>query len=495
MDEKRLLRRHIVLIDDVADTSTTPALRNPSSLSRLSAGIRTGSFIDAQGRAVEQHAEYYQAVEPRSTFANKFGVNTIEPHEQQIRDIVLKICKDVKDPADEIFIFGAGHGADTVRAVAETLHYMGIPKGERRTAAPTMYEATLNLIKSRGIDDSRNLQNFSQSLRADSCAAPNIQFVGLLDALQPPPGAAAYSLKIASTVRNFRHALAFNENRASNDLALAEPPDIEELVDRSFVQAWFLGSHSDIVGGTQHDGLSIYALQWMMIEAMLAGLVLSSETTTHDDAGSRSPLALAFPKHAGHAPDVGSQDESCWHIRYRNGMDVRMFDVQSIHVAKQDAEESSHSLHLENPSFIRSTSRKIFSKSKRGLSGYDAEHPSGTIIHPSVFCILHRTQRFLERRDLRAHKDNLASFEADCLQSDPESLPPWQNDSELLASGVKAFRILVCGKTGVGKSTLINRTFGVEIVRLILLSRRSPSLLTRRSDRRVDILRTRPARH
>jgi predicted GTPase len=37
---------------------------------------------------------------------------------------------------------------------------------------------------------------------------------------------------------------------------------------------------------------------------------------------------------------------------------------------------------------------------------------------------------------------------------------------ELQASGVKAFRILVCGKTGVGKSTLINRIFGLEMVML-----------------------------
>jgi len=35
---------------------------------------------------------------------------------------------------------------------------------------------------------------------------------------------------------------------------------------------------------------------------------------------------------------------------------------------------------------------------------------------------------------------------------------------QLHASGVKAFRILVCGKTGVGKSTLINKVFGVELV-------------------------------
>lgn len=35
---------------------------------------------------------------------------------------------------------------------------------------------------------------------------------------------------------------------------------------------------------------------------------------------------------------------------------------------------------------------------------------------------------------------------------------------ELQASGVKAFRILVCGKTGVGKSSLINAVFAVDMV-------------------------------
>ena len=36
---------------------------------------------------------------------------------------------------------------------------------------------------------------------------------------------------------------------------------------------------------------------------------------------------------------------------------------------------------------------------------------------------------------------------------------------ELQASGLDAVRILICGKAGVGKSTIINSVFGFDLVR------------------------------
>jgi hypothetical protein len=486
MDEKVSTRRHIICIDDSVDASSIPGLKNPTSVTRLYTSVKKGSCFNAQGRNVEQAADYFQVDDPRATLAGKFGIEPAAPNENQIRDIVFKICERVKSASDEIFLFGSGHGAYVARAVAGILHHMGVPKPEHLKAFTAIYHATAALIKSRGVDGSRNLDTVSQSLRTGSCDPANIQFLGLLDALGGPTDAEAYDTRVLSTVRNFRHALAFNENRASKSPDVPKSPVPEELLDRSFIQAWFLGSHSDIVGGTQHDGLALYPLQWIMIEAMQAGLILSLDVTKQEPVAHDNPLALVFPQDGGQAPDLTNENPVIWQIQYRNGIEVKMFDVQCVHVEKSQTEEVSHFIHLEAPNFLSNTSRRIFDKSKRGLIGYEAARPYGTIIHPSVFCILHRNPRFLEQHRFKSYKMNLSNFEADCFQENVASMPPWLQNSELLVSGVKAFRILVCGKTGVGKSTLINKIFGVEMVRtvsygcpvhivLILLRPKSPT--------------------
>jgi hypothetical protein len=72
-----------------------------------------------------------------------------------------------------------------------------------------------------------------------------------------------------------RQALALNENRRVMTPELLEPDlSIESDLRRSFIQAWFLGAHADMGGASPHDGLSLYPLRWMLIEACKCGLVI-----------------------------------------------------------------------------------------------------------------------------------------------------------------------------------------------------------------------------
>ena len=66
---------------------------------------------------------------------------------------------------------------------------------------------------------------------------------------------------------------------------------------------------------------------------------------------------------------------------------------------------------------------------------------------------------FLDSKDL-PFRSNIEKWRDITLSNDG-----FWNDREMLKiEEPEAIRILVCGNTGVGKSTLINEVFGVEVV-------------------------------
>jgi hypothetical protein len=247
----------------------------------------------------------------------------------------------------------------------------------------------------------------------------------------------------------------------------------------------------------------------MMLESLKVGLVFQPDT-------KQKYLALAFPQFAGGVPSLGGEEKIEWQLGYKNGMRVSMFDLSSLHA---DAGlEENHTLRINQGSSIYNRQRQVFNSS--GLNGWSEGMtltrygskltdlgPFGTIIHPSMYCILDRHPRFYEQSIFKHRKKDLGDFQERCLE-DTEGLQPWLEGLHLQASGVKAFRILVCGKTGVGKSTLINKVFGVEMVRPWPLGNASAMLcywgtpfsdlwlqsLTS-SDRRIDIVYPRRSRH
>lgn len=92
--------------------------------------------------------------------------------------------------------------------------------------------------------------------------------------------------------------------------------------------------------------------------------------------------------------------------------------------------------------------------------------PQGTIIHPSVYqCLEHfviqtlslnrmpdeiRIEKWRSRMLGTRHHVANQGFWSD------------EDDDPLESGNLQTIRILVCGNTGVGKSTLINRVFGVD---------------------------------
>ncbi|KAI0100067.1 hypothetical protein GGR51DRAFT_378529 [Nemania sp. FL0031] len=440
--------RLIVCVDesDFAEDGTL-GHGNASNVFRLHNLVATGgTLIDPQGRHVNQTVRYHQAVKESGTFARLQSRTAGGSIDQQVKYIVDDICRRVDGPQAELFLFGSGRGAYIVQIVASLLHLMGTPKS--MGSFDQLYQTALSLEAARRRNDALNGGKLTAHLKAHCYAPPKIQFLGAFDALRADVEKHEYETSFVDTVKHFRHALAFNETQTA-PCVWVTPAD-DEIGDRSFIQAWFMGTHQDVCGGSEHDGLSLYPLQWMLLESIKAGLVFKS------DKSSASIMSLVFPQFAGRMPDLSAEEKAHWRVKYVNGIEVTLFDLQSIQVSSKSGPDHSIRFKAGN----QKSQRKIFS-SHKGLLGWTSERPYGNIIHPSVFATIDRNSRYYDQGIFKARKRDLSAF-LECIddQGNPQ---PWLEGLALQETGVNAFRILVCGKTGVGKSTLINKVFGVEM--------------------------------
>lgn len=169
--------------------------------------------------------------------------------------------------------------------------------------------------------------------KSKSRSCPRIGFLGLLDTVKRvnnDPDTTAHTLAFHNSVRHVRHALALNDTRFHYQPEMYGPiADTDSFHGRSLIQAWFVGAHSDIGGGARDDGLSLYPLQWLLIESQHQGLVLqhNSQATLIED-----PLSLVFPsRKQGSSTDQATAAEAIWEYQYANGIKVRMEDLRSSH--------------------------------------------------------------------------------------------------------------------------------------------------------------------
>jgi hypothetical protein len=307
--------------------------------------------------------------------------------------------------------------------------------------------------------------------------------VGVFDTVKATEDRSLHDISLVPSIVNLRHALAINESRSYMWPDFFNP-DLEPNVmnGRTFVQAWFVGTHSDMGGATRHDGLSLYPLQWMLLESRGLGLVLEHNPPKALQDLIENPLTLVFPASLKSVPAAQSQSMT---ISYKNGIRVNMHDLRPVHnqgaqaINDESGSDASHALRINQANATLNKPRKLF-KSER-LLGYSesgkqhpcaieteklmlSEGPYGTIVHPSVYLISDVHPQIWSRSRLKRYERDLEGFRTSGLVEEQEF--PWQLDWGFAQSNVKAFRILVCGKTGVGKSTLINRVFGVRLVSL-----------------------------
>lgn len=95
-------------------------------------------------------------------------------------------------------------------------------------------------------------------------------------------------------------------------------PEMRDNHEHSFQEAWFVGSHGNLGGACEEDGLALWPLQWIVGEAMNHGLVLGFNRMPNSQL--EDPARLIFPKDTG-----GVREVDC-----ANGINVQMWNLTPI---------------------------------------------------------------------------------------------------------------------------------------------------------------------
>lgn len=159
--------------------------------------------------------------------------------------------------------------------------------------------------------------------------APKIKFLGVLDTVKAVKEDYRFDISFNESIQHLRHALALNEDRKAMtpEYIFPETNDLKATHGRSLVQAWFVGTHIDIGGSRSQAGLSLYPLQWLLIESQSLGLKLSFAGTYDHRAPIDNPLDLVFP-----STEEQGQGAAMWSCKMENEIEVSMQDLRRVHI-------------------------------------------------------------------------------------------------------------------------------------------------------------------
>ena len=153
----------------------------------------------------------------------------------------------------------------------------------------------------------------NSSRTSNTRPSPNIKFVGLFDSVKAIDDECLFNVEFAENISHLRHALALMDMRAAFH-PMRFLPTFSMGPNRTCLEGWFLGDHSNIGGGKEEDGASLWPLQWILSEAVSLGLVLGFKP--HPKVCIPDPVECAMPR--------GSTKTT---VTYKNGLKVNVWDL------------------------------------------------------------------------------------------------------------------------------------------------------------------------
>ena len=281
----------------------------------------------------------------------------------------------------------------------------------------------------------------------------------MIDTVKTVPDKELYDLSFNDSIHHLRHALSFNEDRKGYLPSIVDE-NYSADPSRSMIQAWFLGTHSDVGGASDYDGLALYPLQWILLEARAKGLLLEFDGSFSGRASIDNPLDLVFPQDELHGKGIG---EVLFELK--NGLIVPMHDLRYVHTLEKYRRR--YAVQFKRKIYPFKERREPFD-SDGSLSGSSKSAVQGTIIHPSVYFVFDvYSHAFLNCKNLH--------FRNEIITWRPNMTPVdgfWGEGEIESIQDPGAIRILVCGNSGIGKSTLINEVFGTDLVNPICIPMR-----------------------
>ncbi len=215
--------------------------------------------------------------------------------EDDIRDAYTYLINHFQDD-DRVFIFGFSRGAYTARSVCSLIAMYGLILPGNDALVPYAIRMMMAVDKAEkqpnGFQDYLKLAGEFRGMMCRTTCKPH--FVGVWDTVSSV-GWVENPLHLPMvadnpTIQIGRHAIAIDERRAFFRTNRWIPnPKLPEHGPKDVKQVWFPGVHCDVGGGypEAESGLSKFALEWMLCEAIRAGLLVNPQRM--EEVLGRSP--------------------------------------------------------------------------------------------------------------------------------------------------------------------------------------------------------------